>query len=377
MPADTELVNHAPDVLVVGGGVIGLTVAYELAGQGVAVRLLDKGRLGREASWAGAGMLPPGNPHFAAPEAALRAESHVRWDALTRELRETTGIDNGYTRCGGLHVLERDALDDLVSSWSNEGVSGRIIEADEVREHAQALATDVDVAAWLPEMGQVRNPRHVAALVSGCVARGVDLREGEPVLDFELDGDRVLAARTPSGRHSAGRFCVTGGAWSRSLLEPFGVELEVTPVRGQIVLLRTPSPLLRQVVEAGPRYLVPRPDGRLLVGATEERVGFDKRTTAAAVAELIEFATDLVPALGEAEVERTWAGLRPGSPDRRPFLDRVPDLDNLFVAAGHFREGLQTSPATAVLMREMILDQPCSFSPEPFRLSRRLATTPV
>lgn len=353
---------------------IGLSIAYELAGQGADVTLLERGRLGREASWAGAGMLPPGNPEHAAPEAMLRAVSHVLWDELAAELREATGIDNGYVRCGGLHPADVTAVVDELAALRSEGVECERVDDRDLRRLEPGLSAEIDSACHLPAMGQVRNPRHVAALVSGCATRGVNLSEGETAFEFETDGDRVTGVRGPNGTHRAGRFCLAGGAWTSALLGPLGLELPVWPVRGQIVLLRTRRPVLRRVVECGPRYLVPRPDGRLLVGATEEHVGFEKRTTAGAVADLIAFAVDLVPELADAEVEQAWAGLRPGSPDRRPFLDRVGSFENLFVAAGHFREGLQTSPATAVLMREMILEQPLSFSPEPFRVERAFAS---
>jgi glycine oxidase len=141
-----------------------------------------------------------------------------------------------------------------------------------------------------------------------------------------------------------------------------GYDTPLEPVRGQIVLLNAQPLPFRHVIQSGPRYLVPRPDGRILIGSTEEHVGFDKRNTAAAVAELIDFAVSLVPSLSEATYERSWAGLRPCTPDGLPYLGQVPETRNLFVATGHFRAGLQLSPATAVLMRQVLLDQPTTIS---------------
>src|SRR5690606_14887119 len=141
-------------------------------------------------------------------------------------------------------------------------------------------------------------------------------------------------------------------------LAPLGIELPIRPIRGQIALLKTVALPFQRIVELGNRYLVPRPDGRVLVGATMEDVGFRKVTTAAAIGDLLGMATRLCPPLGAADLDRTWAGLRPGSPDGVPWLGAVPDIDNLYVATGHFRNGLQMSPGTGRLMRQAILGQP-------------------
>jgi glycine oxidase len=175
--------------------------------------------------------------------------------------------------------------------------------------------------------------------------------------------------------YTAGRFCIASGAWSRPLLMQAGCESPLEPVRGQIVLLNAQPLPFGQIIQSGPRYLVPRPDGRILIGSTEEHVGFDKRNTAAAVAELIDFAVSLVPALAEATYERSWAGLRPCTPDGLPYLGQVPETRNLFVAAGHFRAGLQMSPATAVLMREVLLEQPTTISLDGLACDRLRSST--
>ncbi|MBW3540272.1 MAG: glycine oxidase ThiO [Planctomycetes bacterium] len=358
--------HSASDVAVIGGGVIGLTLAYELSKAGAAVVVLEQGRLGGEASWAGAGILPPGNPRTAAdPEALLRGYSHRLWPELSAELRERTRIDNGFRISGGIDVFrEADAarLGDELRLWQSEDVPVESLGAEELRRLEPALADDFSRGLRLPTMAQVRNPRHLKALASACAELGVRLLEGQQVLGFERRGGRIAAARTPSGPVAAGQFCVTAGAWSRQVLEPLGAALRVEPVRGQIVLLSAQPLPFRHVINDGPRYLVPRPDGRILVGSTEEHAGFEKRNTAAAIAGLIEFAVGVVPALAEAAVERTWCGLRPGSADGLPYLGRVPDTENLFVAAGHFRSGLQMSPATGRVMRQLMLEEEPEFS---------------
>ena len=354
--------HAAVDVVVIGGGVIGLSIAWELARQGISVRVLEQGQFGQEASWAGAGILPPGNPDAAqTPEARLRGGSHVLWPEWTEQLRSLTGIDNGFHRCGGVEVVFPDSVESLnakIVTWRAEQVAVEPLAGAQLHERLPALNREIVSSFALPELGQVRNPRHLKALYQACAMAGVDLRSGSPVVDFVRDRDCVSAARTPSADFAAREFIVAGGAWSQQLLQRAGHETVIEPVRGQMVLLEARPALFHQVIEMGARYLVPRPDGRVLIGSTEERVGFDKRTTAGGIGELLEFARRLVPQLGEARFERCWAGLRPFAPGGLPRIGRVPGTTNLSLAAGHFRAGLQLSPMTAVLIRQLILGQP-------------------
>jgi glycine oxidase len=358
------------DVLIVGGGVIGLTVAYFLAREGVRVEVVDKGDFGQEASWAGAGILPPGN----AAEARtlfdkLRAHSVALFPALSADLLERTGIDNGYLCCGGLEfVSESDAASD--QEWRGDGIAFELLRAPALAQLEPALAPALESAYHIPELAQLRNPRHLKALVAGCSALGVGLRPGCPVHGVELRGQRVTAVRTGIGPLTAGRYLFAAGAWSEALLDAIGWHPGIHPVRGQIALLNPGVPLFRRVLMWGARYLVPRPDGRVLIGSTEEDAGFDKRTTAAAISDLLTLASTLVPALADAHLERCWAGLRPGSPDGLPFLGAVPGFDNLFIAAGHFRAGIQLSAATGLCMTELLLGRPTTVPLGPFRLDR-------
>ncbi len=367
------------DVIVVGGGVIGLSIAYELAGQGVAVTILERGQFGQEASWAGAGILPPGNPVAAVePAARLRAASHVRWEPLSRQLRSDTGIDNGFRNCGGIAVQLHptgDALQNEIDAWRREAVEIEELPRARLLEAEPSINPAAVAGYRLPQLCQVRNPRHLKALLAGCATRGVELVPGAAVTSFDREHEKIVAVRTVNGVYRAGQFCVAGGAWSEQLMAEAGCQVSIKPVRGQIVLLSMQPLPFRHVIEVGSRYLVPRPDGRILIGSTEEHVGFDKRNTAGAVAELIRFATEVVPCLTEARYERAWCGLRPLSADGLPYIGRVPGMENLFVAAGHFRSGLQTSPATALLMRQLMLSQPTSIPLEPFSVDRRPAAT--
>lgn len=353
------------DVVVVGGGVIGLSVAYELAGQGAAVTVLEQGQFGQEASWAGAGILHPGNLSMASsPLAKIRALSAGCWKSLSLQLKETTGIDNCYLNCGAIQLGCGDESDlrGEYQEWVDEHVEVQWLNTVGLAGYESELAPQFQYGYRLSQLCQVRNPRHIKALYRGCVNRGVKLVPGTPVVDWEIQIGRVGAVRVLSdvGRYSADNFVITAGAWAKRLLQQANCSIDISPVRGQIVLLNAPQQPIRHVIESGPRYLVPRNDGRVLIGSTEEWVGFDKRNTAEGVRSLLEFGQSLVPSLKEATLERCWAGLRPRSPTGIPIIDQVPDYPNLFVAAGHFRSGLQLSPATGLLVRQLILGQPLS-----------------
>jgi len=365
--------SQGTDILIVGGGVIGLTAAYFLAREGVRVEVVDKGDFGREASWAGAGILPPGNPaHARTPFDQLRAHSAALFPTLSADLRERTGIDNGYLRSGGLEFIEQSDHAGA-QEWRGEGIVAEDLDEAAAARKEPALAPGLGPAVFLPDMAQVRNPRHLKALLSACSSFGVRFRPDCPVHGFERSGRRITGVTTGAGALRAERFLVTAGAWTSALLEPLGWKLGIRPVRGQIVLLQTGTPLLRHILLWGARYLVPRPDGRVLVGSTEEEAGFAKRTTAQAICELLDLARTLVPALGGAHLERSWAGLRPGSPDGLPYLGAVPDLDNLVIAAGHFRAGIQLSTGTALVLRELLLGEKPTVALDPFRIDRSSA----
>jgi glycine oxidase len=360
-----------PDVLVLGGGVIGLTTAYYLARDGARVALLDRADLGQEASWAGAGIIPPGVADRArTPHDQIRARSAEAFPAFSAELRDLTGIDNGYLACGGIEFLEPDEVTEVTRVWAEEGVAFEPLTTEDVHQREPALGELPGEAYWIPGTAQIRNPWHIRALIAACTQLGVELHPATAVHGFETLDQRIVTVHTPHGSMAAGQFLVSAGAWTDEILAALGPPPGVKPVRGQIVLLHTEQRLFGPVLLHGKHYLVPRTDGRVLVGATEEDAGFVKQTTATAVAGLIALAGQLVPALRSAAVEACWAGLRPGSPDGLPFLGPVPGWDNLFVAAGHFRAGLQMSPATGRLMADCLLGRELSVPLEAFRMGR-------
>jgi glycine oxidase len=365
-----------PDVVIIGGGVIGLSIAYELAREGVQATVLDRDEMGRAASWAGAGIISPGSERPTDnPSVELRSRSarlYPRWSAA---LLEETGIDNGYRRTGGVDVAwsedEEQALKAASGRWREEGIAFERLAPGDFARVEPALNPELRVAYFLADRAQIRNPRHLKALADAASRRGVCLRPGSAALGFEMKGGRVTAVQTSGDLLACGTAVVAAGPWSDPLLGSIGLRVPTPPIKGQIVLLRGEPLLVRRIVEHGRNYLVPRDDGRILVGATEEEVGFDTRPTPVGVRDLIDEALKLCPVLAEAEVERTWAGLRPGSLDSRPYIGLAPGFPNLVVATGHRRAGLQLSPATAEVVSDLVLGRPPRINLTPFRLDRQ------
>jgi glycine oxidase len=361
--------------VIVGGGVIGLSIAYAIAREGVRCTVLDKAEMGRAASWAGAGMIAPvaeGPPtHALGALRSLSARLYPDWSAA---LREETGIDNGYRKNGGVDAaftaLEDEALRTLAGRWREEGIAFERLEGNEYRRVEPALNPALRVAYYLPDRAQIRNPRHLKALAAAAAQRGTVLRPGVAAFDCAMAAGRLSAVETSEGRMPCGSAIVAAGPWSSQLLERCGINAPTPPIKGEIVLLRGSRPILTRIVEHGKKYLVPRDDGRVLVGATEEDVGFDTRSTPSAVRDLLDEALRLCPALADTEVERTWAGLRPGSIDSRPYVGPAPGVENLLIATGHKRAGLQLAPATAEIVADQLLGRQPRIPLEPFRVDR-------
>jgi glycine oxidase len=373
-----------PDCCIIGGGIIGLSVARELAGRGHAVRVLSRDSRRDTASWAAAGIFPPAPWREGLPPGeALTAWSdrlHREW---ARDLRAETGIDTGLESCGGLHLTgsesARPRLDAEVREWLVRGAACEPLDGRGVAECEPALAGAVDRGTviggyLLPEEMQMRPPRHLEALERSCLGRGVTLLRDAEVDSVEVDRGRVTGLKVRVGGVSrslpADVYVLAAGAWSGGLADALGLRVETRPIRGQIALLKLPRQVLARVVNRGLDYLVPRQDGSLLVGSTIEDAGFDRSTVDAAIERLLGVARDLLGDIAATRPEQAWAGLRPGSADGLPSIGRTPACDNAYVAAGHFRAGLHQSTGTAVLVADMIEGRPSAIDPAPFRPDR-------
>ncbi len=358
------------DCCIIGGGVIGLSIARELAGRGRRVALIARDPRRSTASWAASGIFPPAPEPASAiddPNAALTALSdrlHWQW---ADELRGETGIDTGLVRCGGLYLPTPGQPPAVFAAeaeaWRKRGaevawLDGPAIAASEPAVAGRVAAGRLTAGFLLPAESRIRPSRHLAALEQSCRGRGVAIHADAAVRSIEVSGDHVTAVRleTSAGPQTlrAASTVLAAGAWSGGLADQVGLALDTRPIRGQIALLRFPRQWLTHVVNRGLDYLVPREDGRVLVGSTLEDVGFEPTTTEAAIAALLDLARHLLGDLDDAEVEHAWAGLRPGSTDGLPTLGPVPGLVNAFVATGHYRSGIHQSTGTAQIMADLV-----------------------
>ena len=351
------------DFAIVGAGVVGLSLAYELARRGHSVVILDRKELGHEASWAGAGMIPPGSPYATASPldrfSYLCERLHADW---AEALHDETGIDNGYWRCGSIHIGHPPNPWLEISSWQEElsalGIRHTCLTSAQLASLEPNLSSRGDSSACpavlLRDEAQIRSPRHLQALIAACQNRQVAIMPHREVKSFETSRDRVVALQTNHGTVAAREFVVTAGSWTGPLVARLGMELSVRPIRGQMLLLRSDNIRLRHIVVVGPRYLVPRHDGLVLVGSTEEDVGFRKGNTAEAIEQLFGFAVDLIPELATASREGCWSGLRPQVSQEGPAVGPLSGWSNAWMATGHFRAGLQWSTGTATLLADAL-----------------------
>jgi glycine oxidase len=347
--------------------VIGCSIAYYLSKRGASVTLLERSRLAGGASGVAAGMLAPQvEAPFADPffELALlgRAEHAPLADALLEEI----GLDVEYRRTGILRVARTEAERADIRRMQRWQVQRELraewIESEHLGECEPLLSGVagrlVAGGLWLPDEAQVRSPRLVQALATAAARRGARFLEGAWAVGLTCTGDRVTGVATPSGVLQAETVVLAAGVWSADIARTAGLELPVAPVKGQVLSLRAPglSKGPRQVLWTGECYLVPRPDGELLLGATEEEGNYDARPTLAGVNRLTEAALDVVPAAGGFVVDGVWAGLRPAAPDRHPIVGWAPGFQRLMLATAHYRNGVLLGPLTGRRVAEQIID---------------------
>lgn len=366
------------DVLVVGGGVIGASVAYHLAEAGLSVTLFEREGLASQASGAAAGMLAPicestgEGPFF---ELAVR--SLERFPTLAPRLRELSGIDPQYCPSGVLRV----ALEEAEAARLRENAA-RLSAYDlewldpvEAARREPRLAGSQLGALWSPREGHVFSPLTTRAYAHAAVRLGARLQLGTPVEGLLTRRDRVTGVRTAAGEWSAGAVVLCGGVWTRFCAAWIGRALPLEPIRGQILALEAPDPPPQSIVWSEDVYLVPKLDGTVIVGATEERAGFDCRTTAAGVARLLAGARRILPELAGCTFRHAWAGLRPDTPDHLPVLGPLPGVEGLQVAAGHYRNGVLLSPITGELIRDLVLRRELPSYALPFGAERLAAAS--
>jgi len=372
-------VSRSTDVVVVGGGVIGLAVAYYLAREKMAVTLVERGEVGREASWAAAGYLSfQGSSNHPGPRLELTRTSARMYEGWISELGELTPADTGFWRSGLLELYVDDAEVREArerATWQRAaGYAVEWLDETSVRRRQPALALELPVrgALLFPEVAQVRPPRLLKALAEAVRRLGVNIREYSAAVGIIRSGDRVAGVSLASGESIPAPIVVNAaGSWA-SQLAPEMAAMPIRPIKGTIVLLEVAAQPSREILVSAAGSLYPRADNKLLLGATMEDVGYDRRVKLEAVQTLVQQALSLVPGLRDANLVTAWTGLRPYSHDNVPYLGAVPDLDGAFVAAGHYRSGILLAPITGLLLKEMILGQASTLPMEPYQMSRAL-----
>jgi len=352
--------------IIVGGGVIGMLTALELATAGNQVILFERGETGRESSWAGGGIISPLFPwRYLDSVSRLASWSQAVYPTLCDELSMQTGVDPEHTRCGLLLIAPDEAGD--AQAWAERHKS-RLIRVDraEFQRLEPQAALPPEEALWMPDVAQVRNPRIVRALRTRIDQLGVEVRTGVTVLELLQSHGRCIGVGSSQGKCLADTVTVCAGAWSGGLLADLPSPPPVKPIRGQMLLFRAaPGTISRMVLEDA-RYIIPRRDGRTLFGSTLEDVGFEKRTTVEARDELYALATERFPVLTGLPIEAHWAGLRPSSPAGVPYIGRHPEIEGLFINTGHFRNGIVLGPASARLAADLILGRTPILDPAPY-----------
>jgi glycine oxidase len=364
------------DILIIGGGVIGCSIAWRLAQQGAKVTVIERNEPGREASWAAAGMLAPQSEAAHGLQGAMDElcyASRVLYPDFVKELEEASGVKIGYRTAGSIYTAadfkEAQALAGLLERQLAAGKRAEEVSRKQLYEMEPALAKNIAAAIFLPDDHHIDNRLLMKALVAAAGALGVTFLNHTAVLGLVLKGDRAAGVRTTAGVVEGEMVVNAAGCWSGLIETENRVSLPLRPVRGQIVCLEIQPQPLHHLIHSTGCYLAPWPDGRILVGATLENAGFEKRVTAEGVQQLLAAAINVAPALAFATVADVWAGLRPDTPDNLPILGATL-IANFIAATGHFRNGILLAPITAQLISEFILTDRSSMPLDAFRPQR-------
>ena len=363
------------DVAIAGAGLIGGSIALELARAGLRVGLFDQQEPGQESSWAGAGILSPAPESSAMiPLVPLAKASMAIYPEFARTVEEISGQSAGYRPKGTLQVLfSRDAREELstvIALHHGLGLKAEALRAEDARELEPSLSEDLEAAVLRPEEASVDNRALTQAVLEAARRSGVQVFPANGAKAIRREGDRCAGLHLRNENIEAQWTVIAAGCFSANI-EGVAPYAPVRPAKGQMVALRADDLKIERVLWSEKIYLVPRNDGRILAGATVEYTGFERGLTAGGLEKILAGAIELSPGLASARVEETWAGLRPDSPDHLPILGPT-DLGSLLIATGHFRSGILLTPITAQLVREWVTLQSVSadwdrFSPMRFQ----------
>src|SRR6266516_392286 len=368
--------NQATDVAVLGGGVEGCSIAYHLSKAGVPVSVIERADLASEASSAAAGLLAPGGV-LTGPKAGadLFFASWSMTPALIEEIEAVSGVHVEYQQTGSLHVVTDEDQEEHVrryeQAWRARNITVEWMTGDELRRDEPLLNPEITTALSLPHTSSIRPRLMTKAYAEAARALGAHIYEHTEATGFRLSGSKVRGVETARGETLAcQRVVIAAGAWSAQVGEWLGLEIPVFPARGQILSLRQPETALNQTIFGRDIYVVPKVDHTISVGATVERVGFEKRNTAGGVLWLLQRALNLLPQLEGAELVHIWSGLRPASQDSSPILGTAAPWENVFLATGHGAGGFELSAITGQTIAELMITGRTPPLIQPFSIDR-------
>jgi glycine oxidase len=345
------------DAVIIGGGVIGSSIAYHMAKRGKKVVLLERERLAGQASSAAAGMLAAqAEMNEDGPLFELARRSRAMFPEIAEELRQLCGIDIGLVQSGMFKIAlspeEETELRRIIDFQRAAGEKAEWMSGEEVRRREPGVSEEVRGAMFIPDDGQVSAPDLSLAFAKSAAILGAHIREFTEVKSLILEGGEVSGVVTQEDTIYCDRIIVASGFWSGRLLEQSGCQTPIYPVKGECFSVISDVPLIRSTIFSHGCYLVPKKGGRTLVGATMKEHSYDRKVTLEGIATLLEKAKRLVPRIIRAEWEKAWAGLRPQTPDGLPYLGEHSKWKGLFIAAGHYRNGILLSPITGKLVAD-------------------------
>jgi len=370
------------DILIIGGGVIGCSIARELALRGKNTTIIERGEPCREASWAAAGALvvralgPEVDPLVEFKKASL-----ALFEEHTKDLFDDTGIDSGYRKSGGLDLFPTDdeiqEIDAFVALQEQHSIQADRLTERDLRKLEPNLTADIKHGVLFPTFVQVRTPWYTRALLTSAIKHGAKIETHTEVRDFIREGDRIVGVQTDREEFFADTTILAGGPWTPALARLTGCDLPGVPVKGQMILLFDRTHPVNHIINHGKTYLTPRDEGRIVVGSTEEWVGFQRQNTVEGISHLLDRAKRFYPCLEQASVERIWHGFRPLTVDGLPYIGRISGLDGLFVSTGHYRSGIMLAPITGKVVSDLLYRETPSFDITPFSPDRLSAMQTV
>lgn len=357
---EMEQVGNSFDVAIIGGGINGSSIAYQLSKMGKKVIIIEKDRLACQASSAAAGMLAAqAEIEQDGPLFQLALKSQAMFSTLSSELYEYTGIDIEFVNKGMLKIAETEEIaievKKQVNYQRNWDPMIKWLDSTELLEMEPSLAPSVVGGMYLPNDGHVQPAKLTKAFANAAVYFGAEIRQNTEVLSFIFENGQVKGVKTTNGVIHSEQVVVATGAWAAKLMRESGLDISVYPVKGECFSVRTEEPIINTTIFSDKRcYLVPKRNGEIYIGATMIENTFDNKVTPEGIASLIERATQLVPQIKEAAWERVWSGFRPQTGDGIPYIGEHPSCKGLFVAAGHFRNGILLSPITGKIVADLL-----------------------